>query len=115
MSVRPFTVAETREFRRLAESLMSQREIDRLIEYLAYHPTAGGLVEGTGGLRKLRWALQGRGKRGGARADYYYQEARSPLLAISIFAKNAKADLTAAERSGLKKLVEMLKRERRPK
>lgn len=115
MSFRPVTVAETWEFRRNAERLMSNPEVDVLIEYLAYHPTAGDVIEGAGGIRKLRWALQGRGKRGGARAIFYYQEARYPLLAITIFAKNAKSDLTATERSELKKLVDMLKRERRRK
>jgi hypothetical protein len=113
MSFRAVTVAETWEFRRSAESLMSNREIDVLIEYLAHHPTSGDVIEGTGGVRKLRWVLPGHGKRGGARAIFYYQEERYPLLAIAIFAKNAKSDLTVAERSGLKKLVEVLKRERR--
>lgn len=97
MSLRPVTVAETHEFQRRAESLMSGPEIDRLIDHLAYNPKAGDVIEGTGGIRKPRWALQGRGKRGGARAIYYYQQARFPLLVISIFAKNAMSDLTAAE------------------
>lgn len=43
-----------------------------LVDYLAYNPTAGDLIQGTGGVRKLRWALQNRGKRGGARVLYYF-------------------------------------------
>ena len=46
---------------------MSDEEQALLVEYLAYNPTAGDLISGTGGVRKLRWGLEGRGKRGGAR------------------------------------------------
>lgn len=77
MSFRPVTVVETWESRRAAGAIMSGPEIDRLIEYLAYHPMAGDILERAGGIRKLRWRLQGRGKRGGARAIFYFQEALS--------------------------------------
>ncbi len=57
------TVAETAEYFHRACKLMSEEECAGLIAYLAAHPMAGDLIEGTGGIRKLRWGRDGRGKR----------------------------------------------------
>jgi len=54
-----------------------------LVAYLAHHPTAGDLVPGTGGIRKLRWALPGRGKSGGARVIYFFHGTDLPLFALT--------------------------------
>ena len=53
------TVVELPEFLREARKLMADAEVDSLIDHLARHPFAGSVIEGTGGIRKLRWALQG--------------------------------------------------------
>ena len=50
----------------------------------------------TGGVRKVRWAAKGRGKRGGARIIYYFQNESLPLLLLNVFAKSQKIDLTKA-------------------
>lgn len=63
----PVTVVETPEFLAATDKLMDEAERMLLVDYLARNPTAGDLITGTGGVRKLRWALEGRGKRGGAR------------------------------------------------
>jgi hypothetical protein len=49
------TVAELPEFSRRAKRLLTTEEIDELIEFLAIHPQAGAIMQGTGGVRKLRW------------------------------------------------------------
>lgn len=63
-------------------------------------------------MRKVRVALESRGKRGGARAVYLYVEARERIYFVLAFGKNVKANLTAAEKRTVKKLVESLKKER---
>ena len=63
------------------------------------------MVSGTGGVRKLRWALAGRGKRGGARVIYYVHSELLPLFLLTAYAKNVRADLSAKERAELKALV----------
>jgi hypothetical protein len=102
------TVAETLPFRRKAESLLTPEEREGLIDYLAEHPTAGVLIQGTGGIRKLRWGAEGRGKRGGTRVIYFVGGEEMPLYLLALFAKNEKADLSFAERRQLRSLVDDL-------
>ena len=77
---------------------------------MAAQPAAGDLIEGTGGVRKLRWARDGRGKSGGVRVIYYFHSGAMPLYLLTMFAKNERANLSKAERNELAKLVEMLVR-----
>src|SRR5205085_10594510 len=63
----PVTVVETPEFLTAARKIMSEEDRIELVDHLAFHPQAGDLVPGSGGIRKLRWQLRGKGKRGGAR------------------------------------------------
>jgi len=104
----PVSVVETPEFRSAAGKLMSEDERAVLVDYLAYNPMAGDLIPGTGGVRKLRWGLEGRGKRGGARVVYYYHDARMPLFALTAYAKNAQADLSSQDREDFRKLTAQL-------
>ena len=90
------TVAETPTFSRQADKLFSESERRELIDYLAQNPLAGDEIPGTGGVRKLRFGASGRGKRGGARAIYFYGGVDMPLYALLAYAKSAKTDLTAA-------------------
>ena len=73
----PISVVETPEFLTAAHKLMNDGERMLLVDYLAYNPTAGDLISGTGGVRKLRWALEGRGKRGGWSTSITTPECRS--------------------------------------
>jgi hypothetical protein len=92
------TVVETRLFSRRADALLSPDERLDLIAYLALHPMAGAVIPGTGGIRKLRWQLEGRGKRGGARVIYYSYDERNPIFALLIYGKGEVDDLTADEK-----------------
>jgi hypothetical protein len=112
--MRPITVVEMDSFLAAARKLMDEEERAELVEYLSYHPTAGVVIQGTGGVRKLRWALEGRGKRGGARVIYLFHDMEMPLYLFDAYAKNEKTDLSKAERNRLyfvtKQIVEAHKR-----
>ena len=92
------TVAETPIFTRQTEKLFNEDEKRDLIEFLAENPMAGDEIPGTGGVRKLRFAASGRGKRGGARVIYYYLDETMPLYALLAYAKNARSDMTPDEK-----------------
>lgn len=104
----PITVVETPEFLSATRKLMSDEERTVLVDYLAYNPTAGDLIPGTGGIRKLRWGLEGRGKRGGARVVYFHHDADMPLFALTAYAKNERADLSQKDRNDFKRLTAIL-------
>jgi hypothetical protein len=103
------TIAETSDFLAAARKLMTAAERTGLIDHLAGNPLAGDLIPGTGGIRKLRWALEGRGKRGGARVVYYFHNEHIPLLLLDAYAKNEKADLKPDEIIRLRRLVKAIK------
>ena len=79
----PVSVVETPEFLAATRRIMDRDERGVLVDYLARNPLAGDLVPGTGGVRKLRWGLEGRGKRGGARVVYYFHSDTMPLFALT--------------------------------
>jgi hypothetical protein len=106
-------VAETTYYAKRAAAIMDQAERDDVVETIARDPRAGDLISGTGGVRKLRIALEGRGKSGGARLIYYYQNDDWPGLLLEVFAKNEKANLSKAQRNELAKLIAELKAARK--
>jgi hypothetical protein len=62
-------------------------------------------MQGTGGIRKLRWAKSGKGKSGGVRVIYYFHNESMPLFLPSLFGKNEKANLSHSERNLLAKFT----------
>lgn len=102
------TIAELPEYIRCAEKLLSPSERSDVVSYLAAHPKAGDLMEGTGGVRKLRWGRGSQGKSGGVRVIYYVHSEAMPLYLLTLFAKNERANLSKAERNELSELVELL-------
>jgi len=87
---------------------LSEDERQDLISYLAGYPKAGEIMEGTGGVRKLRWRRGGQGKRGGVRIIDYYHDDCMPLYLLTLFNKGDKDNLTKAERNELAGLVDVL-------
>lgn len=102
------TVAEIPAFLRLAEKLLSDAEKIDLTSYLSEHPKAGDLIEGTGGIRKIRWGRGGRGKSAGVRIIYYYHSNEIPLYLLTIFSKGQKVNLSKAECKQLAEWVNTL-------
>jgi mRNA-degrading endonuclease RelE of RelBE toxin-antitoxin system len=92
-------------FRKAAKKLFSEAECAALVEFLGNYPDKGDVIAGTGGLRKLRWALAGRGKRGGSRVIYYYHRPESEVLLLTAYAKNEKEDLAERERKMFSALI----------
>lgn len=101
-------VVETPLFLRKAEPLMDEGERAALVASVAADPERGDIIPGTGGVRKLRWALPGRGKSGGARVIYYFHSEWMPVVLLSVYAKSTKVNLSMAERHVLRSLVPML-------
>ena len=104
----PISVVETPEFLSATRKLMTDDERSVLVDYLAYNPKSGDLIPGTGGVRKLRWALEGRGKSGGARVVYFHHNAGMPLFALTAYAKNEMADLSQQDRNDFQRLTTLL-------
>ena len=102
------TVAELSEYIRTADKLLSEGERQDIIRYLAEHPKDGDLMEGTGGVRKLRWRRGGQGKSGGVRIIYYFHDEGMPLYLLTLFAKGDRGNLTKGERNELAELVGIL-------
>lgn len=107
--VAPMTVVEMPEFRRQAAGVLSEEEVLGLVTQIAKDPKAGEVVKDAGGIRKIRFAGSGRGKRGGTRAIYVYYSEEVPVFLLSCYPKNRKADLTASEKKLMRKLVPALK------
>lgn len=101
-------VVETPFFLRKAASLLDEEERSTLVVFLGSNPEAGNVIPETGGIRKLRWAAQGKGKCGGVRVIYYFHSESFPLFLLTVYAKSQKANLTKAERNELKNLVRLL-------
>lgn len=102
------TIAELPEYIHRAEKLLSVAERTEIINYLAARPKAGDLIEGTGGVRKLRWGRGAQGKSGGVRVIYYVHSDVMPLYLLTLFAKNERANVSKAERNELHSLVDLL-------
>ncbi|MGB5496943.1 MAG: type II toxin-antitoxin system RelE/ParE family toxin [Sedimenticolaceae bacterium] len=97
---------ETSVFTKSIQSLLSDEEYRWLQNHLVRFPEAGDLIKGSGGLRKIRWKLEGRGKRGGVRVIYYWATSDDQLFMLFAYAKNEQGDLTKEQLLVLKKLVE---------
>ena len=104
----PITIVETVRFLKDADRLISELDRAELINFVAANPEAGELIPETGGVRKIRWALPGRGKSGGARVVYYYHNESLPVFLLAAYGKNEKANLSRAERNAMAKLVPAL-------
>ncbi len=100
-------VVRTAIFSRRTKKLLTENEIDALSAFLAAHSYSGKVIPGTGGLRKVRWALAGRGKRGGCRVIYYYHVAGELILLLTVYAKNEQDDLTADDKRALAQAVQI--------
>jgi hypothetical protein len=99
-------IVETPVFTRRVLKLISDESYRGLQQALVANPELGEIIRQSGGLRKLRWARAGRGKRGGVRAIYYWSAAHNVLLMLLVYGKNEQDDLTHEQLRVLRSLVE---------
>ena len=97
---------ETPNFTGRILELLSDEEYGHLQTTLLKQPDLGDIIPGSGGLRKLRWASSGRGKRGGARIIYYWAAMPDQTVMLAAYAKNRKTDLTPSEIKPLRRIIE---------
>ena len=102
------TLVETPTFAKRRPGLLSDEEYRLAQIALARDPELGAVIPGAGGLRKVRWELEGRGKRGGARVIYYWAVAQGVILLLFIYSKSELDNLTKGQ---LKALAHVVKEE----
>lgn len=103
------TFIHTEEFDKIwEESGLTEDDRIELEILLSKNPTAGKVIKGTGGLRKLRWVLPNRGKRGGARVLYIDFMAYERIYLVDVYAKGEKEDITEEEKKTFKKMIKII-------
>ena len=105
------TVVELSTFLSKVGKTIQPEERDELIIYLASNPKSGEEISGTGGIRKLRWAGKGKGKRGGLRVIYYFYNDSAPVFLLTVYGKGEQETLTDEQKSQLTALAQILKTE----
>ena len=94
-SIPMLSFVETRLFTKLVLGYLSDDEYGALQQAIAQDPNAGPVIPGSGGVRKLRWAAPGRGKRGGYRVIYYVKRAEGVIWLLTIYPKNVAENIPA--------------------
>ncbi len=102
---RMWTFIETKFFTKLVQEYLTDDEYSALQGALMANPEAGDLVRGAGGVRKVRWSVDGRGKRGGIRVIYYLRTQQGQIWMLTAYAKNVADNIPAHV---LKKIKEEL-------
>ena len=96
-------IAETSIFTKEITRILTDDEYKELQNFLVAQPKSGAVIKASGGLRKVRWKVKGRGKSGGIRTIYYYYEDESLLLMIYVYEKSKTEDLTLKQIEILRK------------
>ena len=86
---------ETKLFTRLVQECLSDDEYSRLQQALAAEPEVGAVIPGSGGVRKMRWGVAGRGKRGGLRVIYYLRTRHGQIWMLTLYPKNVAENIPA--------------------
>ena len=87
------TFIETKLFTSLVQQYLADDEYAALQQALVTTPDAGDLIRGSGGVRKFRWGVAGRGKRGGVRVIYYLRSHQDEVWMLTVYAKNEEASI----------------------
>lgn len=96
---------ETTIFTRQVLELLPDEKYRELQSALIDNPEIGSVIQGGGGLRKLRWAIPGHGKRGGVRVIYYLVT-QDKILLVYLYRKTQQDDLTFEQLNRLRKVIE---------
>jgi hypothetical protein len=96
---------EDHGFQKRRKGLLDDDELFAFMDWLAVHPAAGKIIPASGGMRKLRWAAKGRGKRGGLRVIYFWWITSDKILLLDIYDKSQQEDLATEEIKKLKQKI----------
>jgi mRNA-degrading endonuclease RelE of RelBE toxin-antitoxin system len=99
-------IIETTIFTKRLKTFLQDEEYRNLQNELILNPGKGKIIRESGGLRKTRWSIPGRGKRGGVRIIYYWLNKKETILMLLIYSKKDQDDLTSKQLKILKTLVE---------
>jgi len=99
---------ETSGFSKIRENYFDDSQFNMLQLYLMDRPDAGDIIRGSGGVRKLRWGLQGQGKRGGVRVIYYWITKDDQILFLTVYAKSEASDLSQDAIKAMREIVKVL-------
>ena len=111
----PISIAELKSAQRDVAKLLSEKEANELFDFLAVNPESGAVIPETGGVRKLRWMGQGKGKSKGIRVCYFYHDLNMPLFILAVYGKGEQLRLSKREERDMASLVNELKAEYRAK
>lgn len=99
------TTTYLKDLKRMGLSASDQAALERAV---ASNPQAGDVIKGLSGVRKIRFGMAGRGKRGGGRAIYFLMIAEDAAIMLRAYAKNEQADLSAADRKAINAVLKEL-------
>ncbi len=105
------TVIEFPSFLSRVDKSIDAEERDEFIDYIAKNPEAGRIIQGTGGIRKVRWGSKNKGKSGGVRIIYYFYDEQAPIFLLTAYGKGEKENLTSEQKKQLSALAQVLKSE----
>ena len=94
-SLRMLTFIETKLFTRFADKYLGDEGLLALQIHLLARPTIGRVIPGSGGIRKLRWSMPGRGKQGGMRVIYFLRVTREEVWLLTLYPKNVSDNIPA--------------------
>ncbi len=101
-----YTVIETPVYSHKVAGMLTADERDAVAAFISENPMAGNVVRGSGGVRKVRWAQQGRGKSGGARIIYFNRLANGEIWLLTIYAKGDRSTIPAHELKLIKETID---------
>lgn len=104
------SVVETSAFSSQADEIWSDEEREEFVNFIAANPEAGRVITDTGGVRKIRWAIAGRGKRSGARVIYFFYNRTAPIYLLMVYSKNVRQNLSPRDKKLLRAEVAKLKK-----
>jgi mRNA-degrading endonuclease RelE of RelBE toxin-antitoxin system len=99
-------IIETTVFTKRLKTFLNDEEYRKLQNELILNPGKGKIIRGSGGLRKIRWSISGKGKSGGVRIIYYWAKIKEIILMLLIYSKNEQDNLTNEQLKILKSLIE---------
>jgi len=102
-------IIELPTFLKSIKKLFSDVDKKKLYEMLCINPELGNIIQGTSGVRKIRFSHGNKGKRGGSRVIYYYHVSESEILMITAYAKNKQEDISEDQKKAMRNLIKQLK------